>query len=136
MIREAQVAPGRGARKPVPRYVGQTSITSFYSTPPTKAPQVREDIIQLSAAGEDSSGRQQETPLRQQKGKKSSFPHDHPFLVELQHYLQSRHGRACSEREAKQICTEVSKYLYFANPHRLQKELLLIPQKWIGTCSA
>ena len=58
-----------------------------------------------------------------------SFPNSHPFLLSLCEYLQSRHGRNRSEREARQICTDVSKYLYFASPEALKQELLLDSSK-------
>ena len=45
-----------------------------------------------------------------------AFLPDHPFLVKLRQYLTSRHGRGCSEGEAKVITSAVSKYLSFAGP--------------------
>ena len=41
---------------------------------------------------------------------------DHPFLVRLRRHLMSRHGEGRSEREAKQISSEVTKFLYFSSP--------------------
>lgn len=64
-----------------------------------------------------------ESSQRETRGK-PSFPNDHPFLVNLRKYLQSRHGRNCSEREAHQI-SDVSKYLHFACSKTPKKELLL-----------
>ena len=41
---------------------------------------------------------------------------DHPFLVGLRWHLMSRHGKGQSKREAKQISSEVAKFLYFSSP--------------------
>lgn len=60
----------------------------------------------------------------EEKGK-PFFPHSHPFLVSLHDYLISRHGRSRSHSEAKQICNDVSRYLYFASPEALKENLLL-----------
>ena len=58
---------------------------------------------------------------------KSSFPLSHPFLVGLKQYLLSRHGKERSDREALQICVEVSKFLYFFNSESLEEQALLDP---------
>ena len=41
---------------------------------------------------------------------------DHTFLVGLRRHLMSRHGKGRSEREAKQISSDVAKFLYFSSP--------------------
>jgi len=53
------------------------------------------------------------------------FALNHHFLVGLNGYLQSRHGRGRSEEEACQICTKVSKYLLYADKTHLQEGMLL-----------
>ena len=42
---------------------------------------------------------------------------NHPFLVELQQHLTSRHGKSLTEREARQIVMEVARYLRFCEPN-------------------
>ena len=54
-----------------------------------------------------------------------AFPSEEPFLVKLREHLTSRHGRSRSENESKQVSVETSRYLYFAQPEKLQETLLL-----------
>ena len=56
---------------------------------------------------------------------KPMFPKDHPFLVKLRDYLTSRHGKGRSPSEAAQISAEVSRYLFFSEKKKLDKNLLL-----------
>lgn len=56
---------------------------------------------------------------------KPFFALSHPFLVGLDRYLQSRHGRGRSAKEARQICSEVSRYLFYADRSHLQEGMLL-----------
>ena len=73
-------------------------------------------------------GENENSPKDNQEGDKTGepyFPSEQPFLVQFREYLRSRHGRSRSERETKQISKEVSKYLNYACPGILQKELLL-----------
>ena len=56
------------------------------------------------------------------------FPKDHPFLVKLRDYLESRHGKGRSKSEANQISAEVSRYLHFSQPAQLNQLLLIDPE--------
>ena len=56
------------------------------------------------------------------------FPKDHPFLVKLRDYLESRHGKGRSKSEANQISAEVSCYLHFSQPAQLNQLLLIDPE--------
>ena len=120
MCKKAPVAPDKCARKSVP---GQRQIASFFSMQGTDSLSTSQREVMNSESpglGEENS------PKDNQEGDKEPyFPSEHPFLVQLRNYLQSRHGRSRSEKEAKQISKEVSKYLHYASPSILQKELLL-----------
>lgn len=53
------------------------------------------------------------------------FCSDEEFLVKLKQHLTSIHGRKRIEKEAKQICQEVNRYLIFAHPEALDHHQLL-----------
>ena len=57
------------------------------------------------------------------------FRPTHPFLVELRHYLTSRHGKGRSEREANQISSAVSQFLSFSGPAVLDATHLYDPKR-------
>ena len=53
------------------------------------------------------------------------FAMDEPFLSHFADYLTSRVGGRKSEKQIKEICTDVSKYLWFANSSKCDPENLL-----------
>ncbi len=83
------------------------------------------DIDLLAQSSAERPEEDHSSNARGEEKGKPFFPHSHPFLVSLHDYLISRHGRSRSHREAKQICNDVSRYLYFASPEALKENLLL-----------
>ena len=53
------------------------------------------------------------------------FAPSNPFLRRLKSHFLSRHGKGKSESKAVQICTDISKYLYFYNPKEVCPDGLL-----------
>ena len=110
-------------------YISCLHFDSFAATRSTVAASVSDDLgIDLTSTESTGQGDPEEGSLDDGQGEVNAnpfFPNSHPFLVSLYEYLQSRHGRSRSEREARQICNDVNRYLYFASPEALRLEFLL-----------
>ena len=135
LTKSAEVAAGKWARKPTPQPLGQTNIKSFFTdedheeipiteTPPsTQANSQKGDAAKDRRAGLSTCTKTSHTT--ETLPSDSVFPLSHPFLMGLKQHLVSRHGKGRSEREALQICCEVSKFLHFANNDVLDEQVLL-----------
>ena len=52
------------------------------------------------------------------------FPLDLPFFLTFSDYLSSRMGGKKTPKQINEICTDQSKYLWFANPDTVDTEML------------
>lgn len=130
----AKVAPGRGSRKERPATAQQPTILSVMALPQEELGDEESDVVVLESEEEvdditeegiEESDLVTEVSVEVHKSEgDDSVPEegtaelatDHPFLVDLYEYLKSRHGKGRSQREAKQIVSEVARYLHFCNP--------------------